>query len=60
MFAPSIIDGMTTANDDSRKYWIYTAVSLVAFVLFLMFLPEFFWLTLPFLLTFGVKAYGAM
>ncbi len=51
---------MTTANETSRKYWMYTAISFVAFVLLLLFLPEFFWLSLPFLLTFGVKAYGAM
>ncbi len=52
---------MSTASDDShKKYWLYTGISLLAFILFLIFLPEFFWLTLPFLLTFGVKAYGAM
>jgi hypothetical protein len=51
---------MTSAKETSRKYWIYTLISFIAFVLLLAVLPEFFWLSLPFLLTFGVKAYGAM
>lgn len=51
---------MSTVEDSSKKYWMYTIISGIAFVLFMIFLPEFFWLTLPFLLTFGVKAYGAM
>ncbi len=51
---------MSTAEESTKKLWTYTAISFVAFVLFLIFLPEFFWITLPPLLTFGVKAYGAM
>ncbi len=51
---------MTTANENARKYWIYTGISLLAFILLLAFMPEFFWVSLPFLLTFGVKAYGAI
>lgn len=51
---------MTSAKETSRKYWIYTFISLIAFILLLIVLPEFFWVSLPFLLTFGVKAYGAM
>ena len=33
------------------KYWVFFFISLAAFVLFLMFLTPFFWVTLPFLLT---------
>jgi hypothetical protein len=51
---------MTTAKESARKYWMYTMVSLFACILLLIFIPEFFWVSLPFLLTFGVKAYGAM
>lgn len=33
------------------QYWIGFLVSLVACILFLMFLSEWFWVTLPFMLT---------
>lgn len=51
---------MTSTKESSKKYWLYTLISLVAIILLLAVLPEFFWVALPFLLTFGVKAYGAM
>jgi hypothetical protein len=41
-------------------YWIITLVSAVACALLIAFCPEWFWLTLPFLLTYFVKAIGMM
>jgi hypothetical protein len=41
-------------------YWIITLVSAVACALLIAFCPEWFWLTLPFLLTYFVKAVGMM
>lgn len=41
-------------------YWIITLVSAVACALLIAFSPEWFWLTLPFLLTYFVKAIGMM
>ncbi len=36
--------------------WIIFFVSLVAMILLLMYVDEWFWLALPFVLTFFVKA----
>lgn len=43
-------------NDNPRLYWLITLVSLVACVALLFLYPEWFWVTLPFLFTFFVKA----
>lgn len=51
---------MTEAQESSKKYRLYAIISLIATVLLLVFVSEFFWLGLPFLLTFTVKAFGAM
>lgn len=45
-----------TSKPSTFKYWILTLLSVAAFVCFLMFLPGFFWVTLPFLLTFLAAA----
>jgi hypothetical protein len=47
-------------NDNKGLYWLITLISLAAFVLLIMFKPEWFWLTLPFLLTYFVKAIDMM
>ena len=41
-------------------YWILFFISLAAFVGFLIFMPSFFWVTLPFLLTFLAGAMDAI
>ncbi len=43
-----------------KLYWLITLVSLVACVTLLFLAPEWFWLTLPFLFTYFVKAIGMM
>ena len=62
MFVPIFIKStfMESANDSTKTYWIITLISLVACILLLAFLPQFFWISLPFLFTYGVKAFGAM
>lgn len=47
-------------NDNPMLYWGITLVSLVACIFLLIFSPEWFWLTLPFLLTYFVKAINMM
>lgn len=51
---------MTTANESSKKYWIYFGISFVIIVLLLAYASEFFWIALPFVLTFLVKAFNAI
>jgi fatty acid desaturase len=45
-------------NGNRRTYWMITFVSFVACIALLYFYPAFFWVTLPFLFTFFVKAIG--
>ncbi|MBK9151607.1 MAG: hypothetical protein IPM26_11675 [Saprospiraceae bacterium] len=47
---------MNTASENVKTYWLYTLLSLVATIAFLMFKPEWFWICLPPLLTYFVKA----
>lgn len=47
-------------NAHRARYWLITLVSFVAFILFLIYKPEWFWVTLPFLTTYLVKALGMM
>jgi hypothetical protein len=51
---------MTAANESSKKYWMYFGISFVIIVLLLAFASEFFWVALPFVLTFLVKALDAI
>ena len=39
------------------KYWIYFFISLIVTIGFLIVLPEWFWVVLPFLFTALVKAF---
>lgn len=43
-------------REQRRKYWLYFGVSLVAMILMLIFLDEWFWIALPFVLTYFVLA----
>lgn len=47
---------MASKTENPGMYWMATLASLVACIGFLMFLPEWFWVTLPFLFTSYVKA----
>lgn len=64
MFAPEfrIMETQikTEENGNRKLYWLITLVSLVSCVLLIMFAPEWFWLTLPFLFTYFVRAIGMM
>jgi len=40
--------------------WMMTLVSLAAVILLLIVLPEWFWVALPFFLTYFVKALDSM
>ncbi len=46
---------MTSSSDSVRIYWVYTLLSVVGIVLFLMFKPEWFWVMLPPFCTYFVK-----
>ncbi len=47
---------MTSSSESVRSYWLFALLSLVGCVLFLMFKPEWFWVMLPPMLTYFVKA----
>ncbi len=52
---------VNTENKENRGlYWLIFLVSLVACIGLIIVSPEWFWLTLPFLFTFLVKALGMM
>ncbi len=51
---------VTYEKGSKAKYWMITLVSAIACVALLILSPEWFWLTLPFLLTYFVKAIGMM
>ena len=38
------------------KYWMYFGLSVLACLAVLVFLPEWFWVTLPFICTYFVQA----
>ncbi len=50
----------TEEKENKGMYWLITLVSLTIGILLLLFCSEFFWLALPFFLTFFVKAIGMM
>jgi len=50
----------TTENKSHASDWMIFAVSLVVMIALLIFIPEWFWLALPFVLTYLVKALDLM
>lgn len=44
----------------TRTYWIYTIISTIVMCGFLVVLPEWFWVVLPFPLTYLAKAFDAI
>lgn len=54
---------MASANRSSaerKKYWLYFFISLVIFTLMLIFMNQWFWVAMPFMLTFLVLALDYM
>jgi hypothetical protein len=47
---------MSTNEKSLGKYWVYFAISSFICLLFLIFLPEWFWVMLPFQFTYLVQA----
>ncbi|MEN0003435.1 MAG: hypothetical protein AAF798_04805 [Bacteroidota bacterium] len=47
-------------NDAAPMDWIFFLVSLVITIALLIFLPAWFWVTLPFVLTYLAKALNAI
>ena len=44
----------------TKTYWLAFLISLVIFFLMLIFLNQWFWVSMPFMLTFLVMALGYM
>lgn len=51
---------MEAANNSTAKDWIYFFISLVVMILLFAFADEWFWLALPFVLTYFVRAIRMM
>lgn len=49
-----------TAQSSNKSDWLIFLVSLVITVALLVWSPEWFWVTLPFVLTYLVKALNKM
>ena len=47
-------------HTSTGKYWLYFLISAVIFFLMLIFLNQWFWVAMPFMLTFLVMALGYM
>lgn len=50
----------TTTNNSTRQDWMLTLVFGIITIALLIYASEWFWLSLPFLLTYMVKALRAM
>ena len=51
---------MATETTSTGKYWLYFLISLVLTIIALMFFNQWFWVFLPFTLTFLVMALDYM
>lgn len=60
MAAPETPTAQQQTGTDRRKYWLLFLISLVIFILMLIFLNQWFWVSMPFMLTFLVMALGYM
>ncbi|WP_373551021.1 hypothetical protein [Haliscomenobacter sp.] len=49
-----------TTNTSTTKDWLFFLISLVAMIILFAVADEWFWLALPFVLTFFVKAIRMM
>lgn len=50
----------TTTTNGTGKYWLYFLISFVIFMLMLIFMNQWFWVAMPFMLTYLVLALGYM
>jgi len=50
----------TTSTNNTKMAWVVFLISTLACIAFLIFLPEWFWVTLPFVLTSLVMGFDAM
>ena len=50
----------STAKESRRGYWIKFLISFVLFAFLLVFANEWFWIVLPFMLTYLVQALDMM
>ena len=50
----------TTDNTSRSKYWLFFLISFVVFMLMLIFMNQWFWVAMPFMLTYLVLALGYM
>ncbi|MFK7946396.1 MAG: hypothetical protein AB8G11_02310 [Saprospiraceae bacterium] len=51
---------MSETKKSRAKYWVYTLLSLVGTIVLLLFATSWFWVGLPFLLTYLVLALDVM
>ena len=51
---------MEQTQNKTRTYWLYTFISLAVMIGLLIVIPAWFWLALPFFLTYLVLAFDAM
>lgn len=51
---------MASTTTDKSKYWIYFGISTAATLALLIFANEWFWVGLPFMLTYLVQAMDKM
>jgi hypothetical protein len=47
---------MTSNEKNLGKYWVYCGISVLMTIAFLIFLPEWFWVMLPFVFTYFIQA----
>lgn len=51
---------MNQENKSTSRYWLYFFISLAGIILMLIFVRPFFWVVLPFVVTFFAKALNLM
>jgi hypothetical protein len=51
---------MENTQESNKKDWFIFAISLVAMIVLLIILPEWFWVVLPFVCTYFIKAINYM
>jgi len=44
------------ATKPSKKYWLYFFFAILFLIFMVVFAPKFFWIALPFVFTFFVRA----
>ncbi|THH35541.1 hypothetical protein [Neolewinella litorea] len=60
MTSQKAVSATDQPHTSRKNYWIYFLISLVIFLLMLIFMNQWFWVSMPFMLTFLVMALGYM